>query len=75
MQLLRDLVHQRGLTLVVVTHDNRIFRYADRILHLEDGELTHEWTADEPVTASVHDSVVTRGLPAGRLRLLKECVS
>jgi putative ABC transport system ATP-binding protein len=75
MQLLRGLVRQRGLTLVVVTHDNRIFPYADRILHLEDGELTHEWTADEPATASVHDPVVTRGLPAGRLRLLKECVS
>jgi putative ABC transport system ATP-binding protein len=74
MQLLQNLVRERGLTLVVVTHDNRIFPYADRILHLEDGELTHEWTPGEEGTPSVHDLVVTRGLPAGRLRFLKECV-
>jgi putative ABC transport system ATP-binding protein len=74
MQLLCNLVHERGLTLVVVTHDNRIFPFADRILHLEDGELTHEWTPGEEGVPSVHDLVVTRGLPAGRLRFLKECV-
>src|SRR5262249_49878676 len=31
--LLTDLVRDRGATLVVVTHDNRIFPFADRILH------------------------------------------
>lgn len=74
MQLLQGLVRERGLTLVVVTHDNRIFPYADRILHLEDGQLTHEWMPDEQGTSSVHELVVTRGLPPGRLRFLKECV-
>lgn len=44
MRLLARLVQERGLTLVVVTHDDRIFPYADRILRLEDGRLTHEWT-------------------------------
>jgi putative ABC transport system ATP-binding protein len=43
MQLLARLVQDRGVTLVVVTHDDRIFPYADRILRLEDGQLTHEW--------------------------------
>jgi putative ABC transport system ATP-binding protein len=42
MELLRRLVHERGATLVVVTHDPRIFPFADRILHLEDGRLTGE---------------------------------
>ena len=28
------------MTLVIVTHDNRIFPFADRILRLEDGYLT-----------------------------------
>ncbi len=45
MQLLARLVEERGVTLVVVTHDDRIFPYADRILRLEDGQLTHEWIA------------------------------
>jgi putative ABC transport system ATP-binding protein len=44
MQLLTRLVRERGATLVVVTHDNRIFPFADRILHLEDGRITDERT-------------------------------
>jgi putative ABC transport system ATP-binding protein len=43
MHLLTDLVRQRGMTLVVVTHDDRIFPFADRIIRLEDGCLTGEW--------------------------------
>ncbi|MBL8796518.1 MAG: ABC transporter ATP-binding protein [Planctomycetia bacterium] len=39
LQLLTDLVRQRGMTLVVVTHDHRIFPFADRIVHLENGRL------------------------------------
>jgi ABC-type lipoprotein export system ATPase subunit len=31
------------VTLVVVTHDERIFPFADRIVRLEDGRLTREW--------------------------------
>ncbi|MGE3805642.1 MAG: ABC transporter ATP-binding protein [Gemmataceae bacterium] len=39
MLLLASLVKQRGMTLVAVTHDNRIFDHADRILHLEERRL------------------------------------
>lgn len=42
MTMLTRLARERGLTLVTVTHDNRIFGYADRILHLEDGRFTAE---------------------------------
>jgi putative ABC transport system ATP-binding protein len=42
MHLLTDLVRRRGRTLVVVTHDDRIFSFADRILRLEDGCLAEE---------------------------------
>jgi putative ABC transport system ATP-binding protein len=41
MTLLTRLVRERGVTLVVVTHDERIFPFADRIVRLEDGRLTH----------------------------------
>jgi putative ABC transport system ATP-binding protein len=44
MTLLTRLARERGVTLVTVTHDNRIFSFADRILHLEDGCLTQEWS-------------------------------
>jgi putative ABC transport system ATP-binding protein len=40
MRLLVGLVRERGATLVVVTHDSRIYSYADRIFCLEDGRLS-----------------------------------
>jgi putative ABC transport system ATP-binding protein len=43
MHLLTDLVRARGGTLIVVTHDDRIFPFADRILRLEDGAVTASW--------------------------------
>ena len=36
-EILRELARERGTTVVVVTHDNRIFHLADRIVHIEDG--------------------------------------
>jgi putative ABC transport system ATP-binding protein len=45
MTLLTRLARERGVTLVTVTHDNRIFPFADRILHLEDGYLAREWSS------------------------------
>jgi len=37
--LLRDLARKRGRCVVVVTHDNRIFEFADRIVRIEDGRI------------------------------------
>ncbi len=41
--LLHDLAKRDGVTVVLVTHDDRILDVADRILHMEDGRLAdHE---------------------------------
>ena len=37
VELLHSMVKNMGCGALVVTHDNRIFDYADRILHIEDG--------------------------------------
>jgi putative ABC transport system ATP-binding protein len=47
MHLLTDLVQARGMTLVVVTHDDRVFPFADRVVRLEDGSLAGEWAAGQ----------------------------
>lgn len=39
MELMQRLNHERGTTLVIVTHDNRIFHYAHRIAHMDDGRI------------------------------------
>src|SRR5262249_46172963 len=36
-EILRDLCRERGTSVVVVTHDSRIFHLADRTVHIEDG--------------------------------------
>jgi putative ABC transport system ATP-binding protein len=44
MEILRALARDRGRAVVIVTHDNRVLEYADRIVHIEDGKL-HEGLA------------------------------
>lgn len=39
MEILKSLVTQKGVTLVVVTHDPRIVKFADKIDYLEDGKI------------------------------------
>jgi len=40
VDLMHDLAKRRGVTVALVTHDNRILDVADRIIHLEDGRLS-----------------------------------
>lgn len=39
MALMRRIVDERGTTLLIVTHDARIFRFADRVAHMDDGRI------------------------------------
>ena len=39
LKMLRNLATQRKKTILVVTHDTRIARYADRVLMLRDGKI------------------------------------
>ena len=40
MNLLRELNTERGVTLIIVTHDPDVAAYADRIVHLKDGQIS-----------------------------------
>lgn len=40
VDLMHDLAKRKGVTVLLVTHDNRILDVADRIIHLEDGRLS-----------------------------------
>ena len=39
MELLRAVAEKKGKTLIVVSHDVRILKFADRIVRLEDGKI------------------------------------
>jgi putative ABC transport system ATP-binding protein len=44
MDLLREVALSPDRAVIIVTHDNRIFDLADRILTMEDGRITHDGT-------------------------------
>lgn len=39
MKLLSDTVVRPGRAVIVVTHDERVFRYGDRVIHMSDGRI------------------------------------
>ena len=39
MNLMRRLVNEKKQTLIMVTHDNNLASYADRIFHIKDGKI------------------------------------
>lgn len=55
VELLRAAAHDRGASIVMVSHDHRVLPFADTIYHLEDGRITDgEPSADpaDPVSGS-----------------------
>ncbi len=40
VEIMQRLAQQQGSAILLVTHDNRILDVADRLIHLEDGELS-----------------------------------
>ena len=44
MDLLREVAVAEDRACIIVTHDNRVFDLADRILMLEDGKIIHDGT-------------------------------
>jgi len=56
MKLLREVALQQGRALVVVTHDARIFGFADRIAKMDDGRI-------EQVTARGQSSLFSPQIP------------
>src|SRR6516162_8526535 len=44
MEMMRELAHKHGRGVVVVTHDNRVLEYGDRIVHMEDGRIAEAMT-------------------------------
>lgn len=68
MELLKGLCQSLGKTVVVVTHDSRIYGLADRILHLAEGRLVNRPTVDSMFRArsSLGENELDRSTASGR---------
>ncbi len=54
VELLRAAAHERGATMLVVSHDARIVPFVDAVFHLEDGRLTENAAAATDPLAAEH---------------------
>ncbi len=60
MEIFQRLNRERGITLVLVTHEHDIAQYAQRVVVFKDGKIKKDYEIDEPRDAAE----VLRGLPA-----------
>ena len=65
MELLKDIAMTRDRALVIVTHDARIFGFADRIAKMDDGRIVKMMESDDELTdlksAAVLNTLETSG--------------
>ncbi len=54
MELLVGITRGSGRTVVVVTHDSRIFKFADRMTEMEDGRVQRVHATPAEIQASFH---------------------
>ncbi len=59
MSILQDL-NAQGITVILVTHDSRIARHAQRVIHVLDGRVQ----STEIVSERVNAAEELRALPA-----------
>lgn len=63
MEMMTELAHQRGRAVVIVTHDSRVLKFADRIVKIEDGAIA-------PSLEEVPPALLAHSLPQARLGLI-----
>jgi putative ABC transport system ATP-binding protein len=47
MEILREIANDQNRAVLIVTHDSRIYRFADRILEMSDGRIVGDFTPDQ----------------------------
>jgi putative ABC transport system ATP-binding protein len=52
VELMHEIAATRGMTILMVTHDNRILDVADRIIEMDDGKITGELQPPPPDTGA-----------------------
>lgn len=63
IELLFSLNHDRGTTLIMVTHDNELARYCERTLELDGGRVAVAASQNSPPESSGDASKAPPGLP------------
>lgn len=54
MEILRSIANDKNRAVLIVTHDNRIYKYADRILEMSDGRIIGDFKAQDFLNKEIH---------------------
>jgi len=57
MEMMTGLARESNRAVIIVTHDDRVFKYADRIVHIEDGNVREgagKYLPIEGISEAVH---------------------
>ncbi len=66
LKLMQKIVHEKGQTMVMVTHDNYLASFGDKVIHIRDGKITG--IDEHPGGRTVfNDSEITDMYPGGTL--------
>ena len=66
LKLMQRIVHEKGQTMVMVTHDNYLASFGDKVIHIRDGKIIK--VEEHPGGAVMNpDSMSAEGFPGGTL--------